>query len=72
MEETGRPWQELYKSALLELEKEKLAAAIETAHQAIDARLRELEHASAQDEDELRALNDALHTLRVLSRELKK
>lgn len=72
MEENGSHWQDLYKSALLELEKDKLAAAIQTARQAIDARLRYLESGSPQSEKELGALNDALHNLRVLSRELRK
>lgn len=72
MEENGSAWQELYRLALLELDKEKLGAAIERARQAIDARLKYLENQSPEQPSEMQALNDALHNLRVLSRELGK
>lgn len=72
MEENGSSWQELYQSALLELEKDKLAAAIDAARRAIEARLQFIESQPSYQESELQALNDALHNLRVLTRELKR
>lgn len=72
MEENGSCWQELYQSALLELEKDKLAAAIDAARRAIEARLQFIESQPSHQESELQALNDALHNLRVLTRELKR
>jgi hypothetical protein len=72
MEENRSRWQELYRSALLELDKDKLAVAIQAAQQAVHARLQNLQNNAPKDEKEVQALTDALHTLAVLSQELDK
>jgi len=61
-------WQEKYKEAMLELNREELPGRIEAAEKAIYQRLEELKDAGASSAEELRAMNDALRGLRVLSK----
>jgi PAS domain S-box-containing protein len=66
IDETGNPeWMGFYQSALLELDSRKLGERIEIAETAIQQRL-----ASGGEEQESRAIRDALQNLRVLKQEL--
>jgi len=63
-------WAELYRSALLELDRSKLPQKIETAHLAIQQRINELLQQKAVTEEQL-ALEDALRGLRSLKRQIE-
>jgi hypothetical protein len=60
-------WMDLYRSALLELDPDKLPKRITEARLAVEKRLRELSPGNG-DETQLQALADALQNLRVLAR----
>lgn len=62
-------WKELYRAAMLELDRAKLKSRIEVALLAVHQRLRELGAAAPSNGTEKIALNDALNGLRVLQRE---
>lgn len=62
-------WQELYRSALLELDRKKLKSRIELALLAIHQNLRQLGASHPASSPEKMALTDALKGLRVLQRE---
>jgi hypothetical protein len=64
---TNLAWQELYKSALLELRPEQLRLRIEAAEAAIHLRLQELQNGEGVSDDEHHAMADALRGLRTLS-----
>lgn len=64
---TNLAWQELYKSALLELRPEQLRLRIEAAQAAIHLRLQELQNGEDVFNDEHHAMADALRCLRTLS-----
>jgi len=64
---TRPAWQELYKTALLELRPAELQLAIETAEAAIHQRLQELGKTPGSDGDEHHAMADALRGLRTLA-----
>ena len=59
------PWQELYKAALFEDDGTKLPARIADAESAIIIRARNLFH-NSENAVERRALDSALHFLRIL------
>jgi hypothetical protein len=63
-----KDWQVLYQAAILELDPVKLPDRIEQAHNAIQAYLTVVRQSS--DSSEWQPLEDALHNLRVLRREL--
>jgi hypothetical protein len=63
-------WRELYRAALLEKDRQKLASRIEEAEKALLTRNEEL-IASGQDYDEAHAIDDALYSLRALNNCLK-
>jgi CheY-like chemotaxis protein len=67
--EPTKGWKELYASALVELNPERLKERIETAHAAIEARLHELTKRNPKASEEWQALHDALAGLAVLRRE---
>ena len=58
-------WQLVYREAIVEVDRNKLAIKIQKAETAIRERLQTLEQ-HAKRREELQALTDALHTLRVL------
>jgi hypothetical protein len=60
-----KPWQALYRAALLELDRSKLPSALRAAEQAIQERLASLSQSSNQ-RAERQAMADALQNLRVL------
>jgi len=60
-------WVALYRSALLELDHSRLPGRIRDARETMEKRLQELQQRPNASE-ELRALNDALHNLRVLAK----
>jgi hypothetical protein len=64
---TNLTWQELYKSALLELRPEQLRLRIEAAESAIHLRLQELQNGDDASNAEHHAMADALRGLRTLS-----
>jgi CheY-like chemotaxis protein len=68
--EPAKGWKELYASALVELNPEKLKERIEAAHAAIEARLHELTKRNQKASDEWLALHDALGGLAILRREI--
>jgi hypothetical protein len=65
---TTLDWQELYKTALLELRPHELRLAIETAEAAIHQRLRELGPNAEGASTEYHAIADALRGLRTLAK----
>ncbi len=65
---TSHQWQEIYRTALLEIRPEALPQRIHDAEQAILKRIVELRSHEARTEEELRSLDDALRGLRVLAR----
>jgi CheY-like chemotaxis protein len=67
--EPTKGWKELYASALVELNPEKLKERIATAHAAIEERLHELTKRNQKASEERQALHDALGGLAVLRRE---
>jgi len=63
----SRYWRQLYKAALVEIDKSKLAQRIAEAEKAVVLRARELFQAAGDNGEETEALEDvmyALHTLR--------
>jgi CheY-like chemotaxis protein len=68
--EPTKGWKELYASALVETNPEKLKERIEAAHAAIEARMYELTGRNQNRSDEEQALQDALAGLAVLRREI--
>jgi hypothetical protein len=60
-------WQELYRTALLELRPEELRLRIDIAEKAIQQRLAELRGTDSNSEEDLRARDDALRGLRILA-----
>jgi hypothetical protein len=64
---TNLAWQELYKSALLELRPEQLRLRIEAAEAAIHLRLQEMQNGEDVSNEEHHAMADALRGLRTLS-----
>jgi hypothetical protein len=65
--DSNNGWQELYRSALLELQVEKLQQRIGLADQAIRKRMVELRGDDSNAEQERHALGDALRMLRFLA-----
>ena len=63
-------WEEVYKAAVLELDREKLPERVHAAKAAIDVRLHELQLDHGGTPEERQALSDALATLNVIRREL--
>lgn len=63
-------WKQLYQTAMLEFDPEKLTDAVEIARHAVEERIRTLAHGAASDAVERQQLEDALSGLRVLTREL--
>lgn len=63
-------WQELYKAAMLELDRAQLDHRIEVAHAALQQRMRDLprSHYNGESLEEERAIVDALQNLRNLQR----
>jgi hypothetical protein len=59
-------WQELYRSALLELRPEELRQRIDNAERAIQKRMVELRRDDSDSAEESQALDDALRGLCVL------
>ena len=64
-------WKQLYQSAMLECEPNKLKERVEIAHTAIQERLRELTAGNDRNAEEWHALEDALTGLKVLSKEFE-
>jgi hypothetical protein len=62
-----RNWLDLYRTAVMEFDRQKLPESIDVAEKAIHQRLRELPIA---DSKELRELKDALNSLAVLKKML--
>lgn len=60
------PWQALYKAALFECDRDKIAQRITEARTALVLRARELFHAGGDNIEEEQALDDALYALRAL------
>jgi len=65
-------WEELYKAAVLELDREKLPDRLHAAKAAIDDRLHELQLDHGGRAEERQAISDALASLNVLRRELER
>ena len=63
-------WEEVYKAAVLELDREKLPERVHAAKAAIDVRLHELQLDHGGTPEERQALSDALASLNVIRREL--
>jgi hypothetical protein len=61
-------WQERYREALLEFDRERLAQRIVAAETAIYQRVEELKHGGAGSNEELWAINDAIRGLRALAK----
>jgi hypothetical protein len=59
-------WRELYIAALFETDRDRIAARIAEAEQAIVARAREIFSSGADTIEEDQALDDALYALRAL------
>jgi|HubBroStandDraft_1064217.scaffolds.fasta_scaffold342810_1 hypothetical protein len=60
-------WREQYRTALLELCVEELPARIDDAEKVINQRIIELRQDDCDSHAELRELDDALYTLRILA-----
>jgi len=67
--EAPKDWVELYRSALMELDRAQLPQKIEAAHQAIQQRINELLLQRDATHEHL-ALEDALRNLRSLKRQI--
>lgn len=61
-------WKDLYRSALLELDRSKLPESIERARNAIQLRIDQLAKGEGESVAERQALEDALQNLRVLAK----
>ena len=66
-----RNWRELYRTALLETDPQKLQSRIADAEKAIILRGRELFAMSGDTSEEAEALDDALYALRALRSSLR-
>jgi len=64
-------WKQLYQSALLEFDSEKLREQIEVAETAIQERIRELAEHTDRNISERQEIDDALSGLKVLRREIR-
>ncbi len=71
-DEKGQDWMDLYRAALLELDRDKLPGFIQKAQDAIRERFQQLPQDPKQYNAERQALEDALQNLRVLTRELER
>lgn len=60
-------WRELYQAALLEFRREELQQRISEAETAIGQRIADLRQSDSSSEEERRALDDALRTLRLIA-----
>jgi hypothetical protein len=60
-------WRELYRAALLEVEREELRRRIDEAEKAIDQRSDELKRSGSQSGEEQREMADAIRALRLLA-----
>ena len=67
MNDPNPRWRHLYEAALMELDRDKLLQSIELAEQAIRERANTIAGIS-HDPDEAQAMEDALHSLSVLRR----
>jgi len=67
-------WQELYRAAIVETDDKKLPCCLEAAKAALDRRFQEMlsDGNSLPETEELQAIADALHGLRVMRTELEK
>ena len=67
---SGYDWQKLYRDAVLETDWSKIEEHIEAAESAIDQRLREfsLDHGGTPEENQ--AIEDALHGLNTLRKDV--
>ena len=68
--EAPKDWIELYRSALMELDRGQLPEKIEAARQAIEARINQLP-LQKDHVEEHRELEDALRNLRSLKRQIQ-
>jgi hypothetical protein len=66
---TNYAWQDLYRSALIELRPEELRLRIREAEAAIQLRFTEVDRNDSSYAEELLALSDAVRGLRVLAAE---
>ncbi len=62
----NQSWKELYRNAILEIDRDKLPERIAAAEEALIARARELFQESGDNIEEQHALDDALYALRAL------
>jgi hypothetical protein len=65
-------WAELYETAILETDDERLPSCLEAAKAAINRRLQEIQADRNSPPEELHAIADALNGLKVLRTELEK
>ena len=65
-------WEELYEAAILETDDKKLPDSLQAAKVAIQSRLQEIQADRNSPPEELQAIVDALHGLKVLRTELEK
>ncbi len=63
-------WKQLYQSAMLEFDRNKLAERLDLAYAAVNERLRQISTDKARSPEEWQQLNDAISGLRVLKREV--
>jgi hypothetical protein len=64
---TNPSWRELYRAALLEVEREQLRRRIDQAEKAIYQRSDELNGSASQSGEERREMADAIRALRLLA-----
>jgi hypothetical protein len=62
----SRPWRELYKAALFEVDKNKISDRITQAEKAVVLRARELFQATGDNGEETEALDDVMYALHAL------
>lgn len=62
----NRSWRELYRDAILEIDRNLLPERIAAAQEALTARARELFHADGDNIEEEHALDDAMYALKAL------
>ena len=65
-------WEELHETAILETDDKKLPDCLQAAKVAIQSRLQEIQADRNSPPEELQAIVDALHGLKVLRTELEK
>ena len=68
---TGRVWPQLYRTALFELDADKVSDRIAEAETALVTRARELFHSAGDNIDEEQAVDDAIYALHALRSALK-